>query len=135
VAAYPNFPELSRAFSLKQSENPVDPTLRDNMENGMESARARWTRNRRTFSMTVDLLTADDKAALDQFYTNMKAGGSAFGANPFRITDPRNAENPQTYLVRFLTLPKYTDADWIDVDSLGNAAQYRYNCTFQVREV
>jgi hypothetical protein len=133
--ATPSFPELSRAFSLKQSESPVDPTLRDNFENGMESARARFTRNRRTFSMAVDLLTADDKAALDTFYQDMTATGAAFGANPFLVTDPRNAENPQTYLVRFAALPKYVDVGWIGVDDAGNQAQYRYNCTFQVREV
>jgi hypothetical protein len=131
VATYPNFPELSRAFSLKQTESPIDPTLRDNMENGMESARARWTRNRRNFSMAVDLLTADDKTALDEFYQSTVG----YGALPFLITDPRNAENPQTYLVRFAALPKYVDAGWIGADSLGNGAQFRSNCTFQVREV
>jgi hypothetical protein len=131
VATYPSFPELSRAFSLKQSENPIDPTLRDNMENGMESSRARWTRNRRTFSMALDLLTADDKSALDQFYT----GQVGYGSLPFLVTDPRNAENPQIYLVRFCTLPKYVDANWVGADNKGNVAQYRYNCTFQVREV
>lgn len=134
MPGYPNFPQLSRAFSLKQTENPVDPTLRDNMENGMESARARWTRNRRSFSMAVDLLTADDKAALDQFYQDL-TNGAGFGSNPFLVADPRNAENPQTYLVRFSTLPKYVDANWIGADALGNTAQFRYNCTFQVREV
>lgn len=131
---YPAFPELSRAFSLEQSEIPVDPTLRDPMENSIETTRARWTRNRRTFSMAVRLLTADDKTALDNFYTNMTTG-AAYGALPFVVTDPRNLENPQTYTVRFASLPKYTDAGWIGADEAGNAAQYRYNCTFQVREV
>ncbi len=127
MTTYPSFPELSRAFSLKQSESAVDPTLRESFENGMESARARFTRNRRTFSMALDYLTADDKQALDQFYTDCKAG-AAFGSLPFLITDPRNLENPQTYLVRFAGLPKYVDAGWV-------LDQYRWNCTFQVREV
>jgi len=104
------------------------------MENGIETTRARTTRRRRTFSMAVDLLTASDKDALDTFMTDMK-GGSAFGALPFLVTDPRNAENPQTYLVRFASLPKFVDANWVGADDQGNAAQYRWNCTFQVREM
>jgi len=84
--------------------------------------------------MAVDLLTADDKDALDAFMSDMK-GGSAFGALPFLVTDPRNAENPQTYLVRFATLPKFMDAGWVGVDDQGNAGGYRYNCTFSVGEV
>jgi hypothetical protein len=130
---YPAFPELSRAFSLKQSEDPVDPTLRDVMENGIETTRARWTRNRRTFSMTLDLLSEADKAALDNFYTDMNTG-AAFGALPFMVTDARYQDNPQTYLVRFASLPKYIDAGWIGADA-ENAAGYRWNCSFQVREV
>jgi hypothetical protein len=93
----------------------------------METTRARFTRARRTFSMSADYITAEDKTALDDFTKDMRSG-AAFGALPFNVTDPRDAENPQTYLVRFLSLPKFVDAGWI-VD------QYRHNCTFQVREV
>ena len=131
VSSYPAFPELSRAFSLKQSEQPIDPTIRDQMENGIETSRARFTRTRRTFSMAVDLLTADDKAALDLFYQSTVV----FGASAFLVTDPRNLENPQTYLVRFASLPKYVDAGWIGADTKGNGAQFRWNCSFQVREM
>jgi hypothetical protein len=133
VSNYPAFSdlELSRAFSLKQSEQAVDPTLRDQMENGMETTRARFTRPRRTFSMALDLITADDKAELDLFYQTTVA----FGALPFIITDPRNLENPATYLVRFASLPKYVDAGWIGGDEKGNTPQFRWNCQFQVREI
>lgn len=93
----------------------------------METTRARSQRRRRTFNMAADLLTSADKTALDTFTTDMQTG-AAFGALPFNVTDPRDAENPQTYLVRFASLPKFADAGWI-VD------QFRYNCTFQVREV
>lgn len=127
MTAYPPFPELSRAWKLSQTETPVDPTLRDSFENGMESTRARWTRNRRTFSMSIDFLSPDDKALLDDFYTNMTSGG-AYGALPFLITDPRNQENPQTYVVRFSTLPKYVDAGYVN-------GEFCQNVTFQVREV
>ena len=127
----PPFPELSRAFALRQVENPVDPTLRDPMENGMETTRARFTRLRRSFSVALDLLTADDKTALDTFYQTTVV----YGALPFLLADPRNAENPQTYTVRFSTLPKYSDAGWIAADTLGNAAQFRWNCQFEVREM
>lgn len=133
MTTYPSFPELSRAFSLKQSEDPVDPTLRDSMENGMETTRARWTRNRRMFSMAIDLIGEADKALLDQFYTDMNAG-SAYGALPFTIADPRYQLNPQQYLVRFASLPKYTDCGWIGPDD-ETPAGYRWNVQFQVREV
>jgi hypothetical protein len=122
---------LSRAFALEQSEQAVDPTLRDTMENGIETSRARFTRVRRTFSMSIKLLAAVDKDALDLFYQTTVM----YGALPFLISDPRNLENPQTYLVRFAALPKFTDAGWHSGDGKGNAEGFRYNCTFQVREV
>lgn len=101
------------------------------MENGVETSRARFTRVRRTFSMSLDFITADDKAALDVF----SQATVVFGALPFLVTDPRNLENPQTYLVRFASLPKYVDAGWIGGDGKGNSAQFRWNCSFQVREL
>lgn len=131
MSAPPTFPQLSRAFALRQSEQTVDPTLRDNYENGMEATRARWTRNRKAFSMSLDLLSSDDKFLLDTFFRTTTAGG----ALPFLITDPRNLESPQTYTVRFSSLPKFTDAGWIGADALGNGAGFRFNCTFEAREV
>ena len=133
MSTYPSFPELSRKFALKQSEQTVDPTLRDSMENGMETTRARSTRQRRTFSMSIDLMGEADKVALDAFFTDMKLG-AAFGALPFYVTDPRYLINPQVYLVRFASLPKYVDCGWIGADS-QTPAGWRWNCTFQVREV
>jgi hypothetical protein len=135
VTTYPAFPELSRAFSLKQSEDPVDPTIRDSYENGMESARARFTRRRRTFSMTIDLLGEADRLALDAFYTSMVEGaGAGFGSLAFNVTDPRYIITPQTYLVRFASMPKYMDAGWIGADA-ETPAGFRWNVSFQVREV
>ena len=131
----PPFPELSRGFALRQTESPIDPTLRSPMENGMEETRPRWTRNRRTFQVSIDLLSADDKTALDGFYQNCSPTGAAYGGLPFTLLDPRNLENPQTLTVRFATLPKYSDAGWIGADNKGNAAGYRWNCQFEVREM
>ena len=131
MSVYPSFPELSRAFALRQGEQTLDPTLRDNYENGMEATRARWTRNRRTFSMQLDYLLAEDKQLLDLFFNTTVSAG----ALPFTINDPRNLDSPQTYTVRFASLPKYTDAGWIGQDALGNTPGYRWNCSFEVREV
>lgn len=133
MTTYPSFPELTRAFALKQSEQTVDPTLRDQYENGMESTRARNTRRRRTFSMSIDLMGEADKLALDAFVTDMQ-NGSAFGALPFMVTDPRFQINPQTYIVRFASLPKYSDVGFIGAGR-ETPAGYRFNCTFQVREI
>ncbi|HEY1502592.1 MAG TPA: hypothetical protein VGF88_23660 [Acidobacteriaceae bacterium] len=131
----PSFPELTRAFALRQTEDPVDPTLRSPMENGMEETRPRFTRNRRTFQVSIDLLSASDKDALDSFYQDCSAAGAAYGGQPFTLLDPRNLDNPQTLTVRFAALPKYSDAGWIGADDKGNAAGYRWNCQFQVREM
>lgn len=90
----------------------------------MESTRPRFTRLRRMFSVSLDFLTADDKAALDQFYQKTVV----YGSLPFTLADPRNAENPQTYVVRFSKLPSYTDAGWVEDG-------YRFNCTFEAREI
>jgi hypothetical protein len=133
VSTYPAFPELSRAFSLEQSEQTVDPTLRDSMENGIETTRARSTRRRRTFSMAIKLMGEADKLALDNFLTDMNTG-AAFGALPFLVSDPRYLITLQTYLVRFASLPKYVDVGWVGADD-QTPAGYRWNCNFQVREI
>lgn len=130
MSSYPPFPDLSRAPALRQKETTIDPTLRDPMDNGMESTRARFTRRRRTFTVSIELLTADDRDTLEQFVQDV-----VYGSLPFIVTDPRNAENPQERTVRFSALPTYSDADWIGADTKGNAAQYRWNCQFEVREV
>jgi len=83
--------------------------------------------------MSIDLIGEADKQTLDTFFTDMK-GGSAFGALPFTVTDPRYQLNPQTYLVRFASLPKYVDCGWIGPDD-QTPTGYRWNCTFQVREI
>jgi hypothetical protein len=131
AVSLPNFPEISRAISLKNSEDTVDPTLRDPLENGMESTRARFTRRRRTFHINIDLLSEQDKYILDEFLTQTVV----YGALPFLFTDPRKLVSPETYTVRFATLIKYSDAGYIGADSLGTPAGYRYNCQFDIREV
>lgn len=97
----------------------------------METTRAKWTRVRNTLTVTLKFLTADDKETLRSFLKDTVN----YGALPFLLTDPRNAENPVTRTVRMAGLPKYSDAGWVAADALGNAAQYRWNCSFQVREV
>lgn len=134
MSTYPAFPELSRAFALQQSEAAIDPTIRDSYENGMESTRARSKRVRRTFSMALNLIGEADKIALDSFVSDMTPTGAGFGSQPFNVTDPRYQLNPQTYLVRFASIPKYTDAAWVGADD-QTPAGYRWNCTFQVREM
>lgn len=118
------FPQLSRAMSLKTKETTLDPTLRDSYENGMVSTRARYLRRRRHFNVSLDLLTLEDKATLDNFVQNQ----AVFGANIFLFADPRDPHNPQNYRVRFSTLPAYNDAGYTD-------GEYRQNCTFVLEEV
>lgn len=126
---YPQFPQLSRGMDpLAGDETPLDPTLRDNYENGMESTRARYTRVRRTFTVAYRYITFDDKALLDAFYQNTVS----FGAGIFIFTDTADLENPVSYTVRFASLPKYTRAGFIQDDDGGNQ---RVHVQFQIREV
>ncbi len=127
----PDFPQLSRFPSLKQKEDTLDPTLRDNYENGMESTRARYLRRRRQYSVSIDFLTNEDKEILDHFVEKI----AVYGANIFILHDTkRNPKKPLQLFCRFSTLPSFTDAGWIQGCGYDEG-EYRQNCTFQVREV
>lgn len=122
---YPTFPELSRSPALKTKTTSLDPTLRDAMENGMSSSRAKFTRRRRRWTVAIDFLTNDDAAALEDFVTRV----AVYGANIFIFPDNRNPSGPDTSLyVRFEVIPVYTDAGWMQ-------EEYRQNCTFEIGEV
>jgi hypothetical protein len=117
------FPTLSRKASLKTRETTLDPTLRDSYENGMESTRARYTRRRRQWDVTIDHLTPADIALLDSFVTTV----AVYGAQIFTFPEYR-FYNPAGYQVRFSALPAYSDDGNVE-------GQFRQNCTFQIREV
>ncbi len=124
MAAYPSFPDLSRAPALRTKTSSQDPTLRDTLDNGMESTRAKFTRRRREWAVEIDFLTNDDWRALEQFVQTTVV----YGAGIFQFRDRRDADNPVTLTVRFSKIPGYTDAGW-SVD------EFRQNCTFELREV
>lgn len=117
------FPQLSRKPALKTRGAQLDTTLRDNYENGMESTRARSTRRRRQWDVSIDLLTPEDMLALDKFVENRQQGALSFLFQEYR--DP--AGNV-FYNVRFLKIPEYTDAGNVE-------GEWRQNCTFTIREV
>jgi hypothetical protein len=118
------FPTLSRKPALKTRGQTLDPTLRDSYENGMEATRARWTRRRRQWDISIDLLTPDDMSALENFVEAVQ-----YGALNFLFADPRfPTEQHTTYNVRFSTLPSYSDAGSVE-------GEFRQNCTFSIREM
>jgi hypothetical protein len=119
-----DFPQLTRKPKLATRGTTIDPTLRDSLENGMESTRARWTRRRRQWEVSIDLLTPADKDRLDEF-VELEA---VYGANIFVFPDERDPHNPAYYFVRFSTLPAFSDAGNVE-------GQFRQNCTFTIREV
>lgn len=121
--SYPAFPTLSRKLALRTKTTSLDPTLRDPMENGMETTRAKFTRRRRTWDVAIDFLTNADVTALETFVVNT----AVYGANIFTIVDTRPA-SPVTLTVRFATIPAYTDAGWM-------VGEFRQNTTFSIREV
>jgi hypothetical protein len=120
----PAFPELSRAPSLRTKTATIDPTLRDPMENGMESTRAKFTRRRRKWQVTIDFLTNDDWTRLETFVQQ----DAVYGAQIFTFQDNRDPRNPVTLLVRFDPVPTYTDAGYV-------GAEFRQNASFGISEV
>lgn len=123
--AYARFPELSRLPALKGKDKlAVDPTLRDTLENGMESTRARFTRMRNQYTVTIEHLTNDDKRLLLEF-RDVTVG---CGALMFFFRDTRDPRNPRDLLVRFSVVPEFEDEGWVQ-------DQQRYKTTFELREV
>ena len=90
----------------------------------MESTRAKFTRPRRQWEISIDAMKPSDVAKLENF-VNLKA---VFGANIFLFPDNRDPRNPQNYQVRFSSIPQYTDAGNVE-------GEFRQNCTFTIREV
>lgn len=123
MPTYPAFPTLSRKPALRTKTTTFDPTLRDTMENGMETTRARYTRRRRKWSVTIDFITNLDWLTLEAFVQNT----AVYGANIFTFVDDRPA-SPETVNVRFETIPSYTDAGYVETG-------FRQNCTFELGEV
>ena len=124
MSAYPSFPELSRAPALKTKTATNDPTLRDTLDNGMEDTRARFTRRRRSWTVTIEFLSNDDWNTLELWVQTV----AVYGANIFFFPDNRDPANPQQLMVRLAKLPEYTDAGWAQ-------DQFRQHCTFEIREV
>ena len=124
MAQYPQFVELSVRPALKTKTTTDDPTLRDEMSNGMQTTRAKFTRQRRTWAVTIENLHPNDVARLDEFVRNV----AVFGAAIFLFPDRRDPRNPQEYVVRFSKMPEYTDVGWV-VES------NRQNTSFEIKEV
>lgn len=120
----PAFPELSRKPALRTKTSTIDPTIRDNMENGMETTRAKFTRRRRKWSVTIDFLTPDDSTTLETFVQE----DAVYGSEIFTFADERDPRNLVTLIVRFDPVPTYTDA--------GNVGgEFRQNASFGLSEV
>lgn len=116
------FPILSRKPALKTRGSTFDPTIRDAMENGMQSARRRFTRNLRQWDVSIDLLTEDDYVALERFVEAVS------GDTAFSFPDHRFKKHRPVYRVRFSKLPEYTDAGSVE-------GEFRQNTSFTLAEV
>lgn len=116
-----NFPELSRAPQMDMEEEWEDNAIRDKMENGSVQSRPRYSRMRKTLSVSYSLLTADDRKLLIGFLRSV--GGWA----DFHFTDSREQSDPETLKVYFSQLPKISDDKWA-----GGCK--RYKVTFKVTE-
>ena len=125
AVSYPAFPlaSLSRRPALMTGEEPLDSTLRDPMENGMQTARIKWTRERRKFPVSFNYFTPADKLVVDAFVQTVQQG-----ALPFTFTDPRDKTGATVYTVQFSVIPKYRDAGWVD-------GFFRQNMSAELTEV
>jgi hypothetical protein len=124
VPTYPVFPTLSRKPALRTKTTSIDPTLRDPTENGMETTRAKFTRRRRKWAVTIDFLTNADLDTLETFVQT----DAVYGANIFTFVDTRPLSGPVTLMVRFETIPSYTDAGFTETE-------FRQNASFEIGEV
>jgi hypothetical protein len=91
VPTYPTFPTLTRKPALRTKTSTFDPTLRDTMENGMETTRARYTRRRRKWSVSIDMMTNADWNTLEAFVQQ----DAVYGALPFHFFDTRQPAGNQ----------------------------------------
>lgn len=77
-----------------------DPALRSTMTDGTVISRAKFTRQRSTFSFGWTALTNDEYKTLINFYRMVKGGSERFTwHNPYDET---------TYTVRFKSIDKFT---------------------------
>ena len=95
------FPSIQHPSGLEETR--VDPTIRSEMESGIVATRPRYTRIRKSWTLTWANLRGADYFTLSGFYDDRK-GGSL----PFSWT---NSKRNATYTVRFKgdISAKYTD--------------------------
>lgn len=88
-----NFPTLpAPAFPIPVETE--DPALRSDFENGSQQTRAKFTRQRRTWTLTWPALTTTQRNALSAFWIFCRGG-----AEEFMWTEP---ETNTSIAVRFL---------------------------------
>ena len=90
-----DFPTLSQLPDAEQfSENTtVDPTLRDEFENGSVTTRSKFTASLRQWGILYRFLSNADKQTLVAFQRTV-----SYGAGSFNWTNPIDSE---VYVVRF----------------------------------
>jgi len=96
--AYPAFPTLSHPAEYPLKETRVDQSLKSDMEKGYVITRPRFTRVRKRFHVTYNVLTQADKNTLDTFVDTVKGD-----ADIFTWTHPQSGT---VYNVRFAKPPE-----------------------------
>ena len=94
-----NFPTLTIPPSYPLDEELEDSTIRSSFEDGTLQSRLKYTKNRYTFSINYDMLSAANRDTLMTFVSTT----ANKGATPFIWTHPRSGS---TYTVTFIELPK-----------------------------
>ncbi len=93
------FPDIQKPSFPLDVENE-DNTIRSTMEDGTVVSRRKFTKIRKTFTLTWDALPNADYETLDDFLRNT----AYMGAVPFSWTNPRNGT---VYTVRLKSMDKF----------------------------
>jgi len=92
MADYPTLSQNPDAEAFSESA-AIDPTLRDEFENGSVSTRAKFTSVKKKWDIVYRFLSAADKATLATFQATVN-----YGAGSFNWTNPIDSV---AYVVRF----------------------------------
>lgn len=112
-----NFPEGIGAPGYPLEETPEDAVLRSQFEDGTEQTRPKFTRNRYTFLATWNLMPAEEKTLLEEFFKVTTKNGALL----FNWTHPLTGNN---HVVRFVEPPAFK-----------LILKNRYQVSMKVREV
>lgn len=106
MIAFPNLP--NPGYPLTQ--NPEDNTVKSKFEDGSVQVRRKFTKSRRTFTLTWSKLPNDKFEILDNWVVNV----AHFGCEKFVWTHPQSGKKYTCYVSSYQS-PKLSELNYWDV--------------------